>query len=90
MLAGSWVKRIIPKLPNLNKLQQKKKKKSQMNFSCPGNFLRTTCEAARLNSTKSTYGGKIFHFQGNVAEFTMGKSICLQTGWRGNTEKSNA
>lgn len=44
-----------------------------MNFSSPGNFLGTTYEAARLNLTKSTYGVKIFHYQGNVAEFTQGK-----------------
>lgn len=79
LLVESWVKRVILKLPNLNKLQQKKKKKrSQMNISSSGNFLGTICEAVRLNSTKSGYGDKIFHYQGNIAEFTKGKMFACK------------
>lgn len=54
---------------------------TQITFSSPGNFLGTTCEAARLNSAKSTHGGKIFHYQGNIAEFTQGKVFsCKKAG----------
>lgn len=51
-----------------------------MNFSSSGNFLGKTCEVARLKPTKSTYGGKIFHYQGNVAEFTQGKVFACKEG----------
>lgn len=51
-----------------------------MNFSSSGNFLGKTCEVARLKSTKSIYAGKIFHYQGNVAEFTQGKVFSCKEG----------